>query len=513
MLKVKIVIYLFVAFILSGCAYTIQSINVKIDVPDDGSVVYVNGLERDTEESVTLDKHVPFVVTTYRNGFRAKSMFMDDVHPDLGLLVDFAAIGIGVKAQSYETVLLASIATVVDLASSGGRVKRYYEIPVMDSLFQNKLEGFNLYPSNSLKYLVYDTLYQESYKTYLQFTQKKSNFTWDKVVKIQSTGIDTYEWAGWNLMSMNLQAMPPSVISSFDKNLYLDLDIPTITVTQIEKIACQAEGVFKFSFCDQYGNRLDSITVAGSSQVFYKHDEKCDEAVLDALYDALIKALSSEEFEQVSKGIQSKYESIYANREELVIPAPAIAQTNTSEFLNAQVTIEVIENSEPKYYTGCMISNEGHLLTSYKIAGNMQTISVIFANGQKKKGTVMRKDAVTNTALYKVDTLGNAAISVQPIADYKVGDDIYILETPDELFLSQTISSGIVSSIKQTNGIDYIQTDATISGYETGCPMINTDGKLIGLVNERLSIFISDGIAFAVSSTDIMKRLNLRYTN
>jgi serine protease Do len=75
------------------------------------------------------------------------------------------------------------------------------------------------------------------------------------------------------------------------------------------------------------------------------------------------------------------------------------------------------------------------------------------------------------------------------------------------------LSTGIVSAERTENGVTFLQTDVKISRGANGSPLINQKGELIGIVNEKYTGSGIEGLSFAVSSSDIIQRLKLKYSN
>ena len=79
------------------------------------------------------------------------------------------------------------------------------------------------------------------------------------------------------------------------------------------------------------------------------------------------------------------------------------------------------------------------------------------------------------------------------------------------MFSAVSLSKGIISSIrKQANGSKIIQTDASISRGNSGGPLIDKDGKLLGIVNAKLIGMGIEGISFAIPATEIVKGLAIK---
>ena len=99
-----------------------------------------------------------------------------------------------------------------------------------------------------------------------------------------------------------------------------------------------------------------------------------------------------------------------------------------------------------------------------------------------------------------------------PLSDNStIGKEIYVIGTPSAEDLSQTLSKGIISSIrKQPGSTKLIQTDASVSAGDSGGSMIDKEGNLIGIVNSKVVGLGIEGIAFAIPAPEIYKGLSIQ---
>jgi len=92
---------------------------------------------------------------------------------------------------------------------------------------------------------------------------------------------------------------------------------------------------------------------------------------------------------------------------------------------------------------------------------------------------------------------------------YQVGDDVMAIGTPEFVDLGQTVSRGVVSGNRMAEDRQFIQTDVSINPGNSGGPLINSEGKVIGIVT--LKKFDSEGIGFAVPIDQAVEALNINY--
>ena len=161
--------------------------------------------------------------------------------------------------------------------------------------------------------------------------------------------------------------------------------------------------------------------------------------------------------------------------------------------------------------SGFVFDAEGHIVTNQHVVDGVQTVSVRFWDGSTYDGTVVGSDPSTDLAVVKVDAPANV---LQPLAlgnsdDLTVGEPVVALGSP--FGLEGTVTSGIVSALHRQmtapNNFtinDSIQTDAAINHGNSGGPLVNGAGEVVG-VNAQIESESggSDGIGFAIPSKTI----------
>lgn len=161
--------------------------------------------------------------------------------------------------------------------------------------------------------------------------------------------------------------------------------------------------------------------------------------------------------------------------------------------------------------SGCLINNEGYLVTNYHVvAGAKDPIEIILSDGDKYKASVIRINEEADLALLKIDR-GTAIQDYFEIARtpfFEAGDDVFAIGTPHSIELSQTLSKGIISGIRKLpDNSMLIQTDVSVSPGNSGGALVSKDGKLIGIVNSKLVGYGVDGIVFCIPADAIRKAL------
>jgi putative serine protease PepD len=161
--------------------------------------------------------------------------------------------------------------------------------------------------------------------------------------------------------------------------------------------------------------------------------------------------------------------------------------------------------------TGFVLDAEGHLVTNAHVVDDAQTVEVAFAEGAKEQGRVIATDRSTDLAVLQVDLAGHDVdpLQLDSSADVKVGDDVYAIGNP--FGLERSFTAGIVSAvnrqIQSPNGFtidDAIQTDAPVNQGNSGGPLLDAAGNVIGVVSQIASETGGNvGIGYAVPSDTV----------
>jgi serine protease Do len=155
--------------------------------------------------------------------------------------------------------------------------------------------------------------------------------------------------------------------------------------------------------------------------------------------------------------------------------------------------------------SGFIIDDSGIVVTNFHVIENAEEITVTLSDETALTATVLGQDQKTDIAVLKIDP-GDTALTAVPFGDsdsLRVGD--WVLAIGNPFGLGGTVTAGIVSARGRDIGNgpydDFIQTDASINRGNSGGPLFNTKGEVIGI---NTAIFSqtggSVGIGFAISS-------------
>jgi len=161
------------------------------------------------------------------------------------------------------------------------------------------------------------------------------------------------------------------------------------------------------------------------------------------------------------------------------------------------------ERDMPGSGSGFLISSDGFIVTNHHVIENALDIKVSFADGRKVRADLKGSDSSTDIAILQVHENNVKALVFADSDQLQVGQIAVAIGNP--LGLQHTVTAGVVSALGRTlrasNGRlidDVIQTDASLNPGNSGGPLVNSLGQVIG-VNTAM-IPTAHGICFAVSS-------------
>ena len=161
--------------------------------------------------------------------------------------------------------------------------------------------------------------------------------------------------------------------------------------------------------------------------------------------------------------------------------------------------------------TGFIVDSEGYIVTNAHVLadsnGNLASgIQAITSDGNARSATFIGYDGNLDIALLKISGTWNA-LEFGNSNDVQVGEKVIAIGNP--LGLQFSVSQGIVSAIHRPGSNElnaYIQTDAALNPGNSGGPLINTEGNVIGINNFKIGG--GENLGFALESNYIVEAVN-----
>ena len=135
--------------------------------------------------------------------------------------------------------------------------------------------------------------------------------------------------------------------------------------------------------------------------------------------------------------------------------------------------------------SGFFISADGYLLTNHHVVNGADVIYITLLDKRELKAKLVGSDARTDVALLKVEGANFPMLPIGSVSKLRKGDWVIAIGSP--LGLESTVTKGIVSAKERDTGsfVAFLQTDVPINGGNSGGPLLNDKGEVVG-INSRL---------------------------
>jgi putative serine protease PepD len=194
---------------------------------------------------------------------------------------------------------------------------------------------------------------------------------------------------------------------------------------------------------------------------------------------------------------------VYNRDSKGVVEIASTLTSNSSPFGGAQ--------TQQAQGSGFVYDSAGHVVTNQHVVDGASAVSVRFWNGATYKATVVGTDPSTDLAVLKVDAPSSVLhpITLADSSKVQVGQTVVAIGSP--FGLEETVTAGIVSALHREmtapNNFtipDSIQTDAAINHGNSGGPLLDLNGNVIGITSQIESDSGgSDGVGFAIPSNTV----------
>ena len=249
------------------------------------------------------------------------------------------------------------------------------------------------------------------------------------------------------------------------------------------------------------GHRIGTDTQASNSKVLRAPSTAArlewEEAfinVADAVNPAVVQIRSAERIERsdARNALERELERERTPLERFFLPAP-----RPNDFPQVRQGLG----------SGVMIRSDGYIVTNNHVIERADKLQVLLHDGRTFTAAVVGRDANSDLAVIRIDETDLPTVTLAPPDDVQVGQWVMAFGSPLDAALDNTVTAGIVSAVGRTSArlsminqySDFIQTDAAINRGNSGGPLVNMSGQLIGINSAILSPTGNNaGIGFAI---------------
>lgn len=177
-----------------------------------------------------------------------------------------------------------------------------------------------------------------------------------------------------------------------------------------------------------------------------------------------------------------------------------------NKAIESIVTIKV----EHGFASGVIISSEGYVITNYHIIEGKNFIDATLSNGITLQMQVIRESPDYDLALLKINGSGFKSLPLGDSSEQIVGEEVFAIGTPFHTELSQSVTKGIISGKRIFREKEYIQTDVKVNPGNSGGPLINSKGEIIGIVTLKVVELGYEGLAFCIPVNIALRELGIK---
>jgi len=162
--------------------------------------------------------------------------------------------------------------------------------------------------------------------------------------------------------------------------------------------------------------------------------------------------------------------------------------------------------------TGVVLSANGYIVTNYHVIENAQSINVLLTDNRQLAARIVGSDPVSDLAVLSVEADDLVSAQFGDSESLRVGDAVVAIGDPLGVEYRGTMTNGIISAINRNvsvNGrsMNLIQTNAALNSGNSGGPLINACGQVIGINTIKIGAFADsagvEGLGFAIPSATV----------
>ena len=172
--------------------------------------------------------------------------------------------------------------------------------------------------------------------------------------------------------------------------------------------------------------------------------------------------------------------------------------------------------------TGVILSADGYIVTNCHVVEDAASVDVIFDDGTKCPARIVGTDSISDLAVLYTEGTGLTPAEFGDSSALRVGDSVVAIGDPLGIALRGTMTDGIVSAINRDIAAEgrtmtLIQTNAALNSGNSGGPLLNCYGQVVGINTMKIGDYMSDagveGLGFAIPSTTVKEIVDQLISN
>lgn len=200
-------------------------------------------------------------------------------------------------------------------------------------------------------------------------------------------------------------------------------------------------------------------------------------------------------------------------------PTGASLDTLYAECYPSYVAISIVtDNGTSGAGSGIIMTSDGYIATNYHVIEDAKTINVILYDGTTADADYVDGDELNDIAIIKIAKKGLKSAKIGRSSDIRVGEQVMAIGTPHSINYRGTMTSGYISATNRQyaaqndNGsikkvVTLLQTDTSVNPGNSGGPLFNMRGEVVGIVSMKIAGSQYEGLGFAIPIDGVIDML------
>lgn len=178
-------------------------------------------------------------------------------------------------------------------------------------------------------------------------------------------------------------------------------------------------------------------------------------------------------------------------------------QVDPFELFRQRRPRQPLERMQTSMGSGVIVSREGHIITNHHVIAGMEKIEIQLTDGRVEPAQLIGSDPQTDIAVLKINAKNIEPLPMGDSDEVRVGQMVFAVGNP--FGLQESVTQGIISAkgrrAMADSGVEFLQTDAAVNQGNSGGPLLNLRGEIIGINSAIFSTSAEGtwlGISFAI---------------
>lgn len=176
---------------------------------------------------------------------------------------------------------------------------------------------------------------------------------------------------------------------------------------------------------------------------------------------------------------------------------------------NAKKSVVVIQMPGGSHGSGFLIGNSGYILTNHHVVLDMTKARIIFSDGTKTEGRVLKSDARQDVGLIQIDSAPVPGLPYR-LDDLPSATEVYAIGAPFKMALHGTLSKGVVSGYRRDVKGRWLQSDTSVNGGNSGGPLLDAQGRVVGICSWGFKSDKLSGLNFFIPIADAFRVMGIQ---